>query len=138
MTVTADQIARHAANFRYNRMYLDPQVPARLALAHQQRWLANTFASQTVLKFAEPDALVSFRVDDQEARIDLVSIVAHRSGVGSRLMGRLFAWCAGQGIGRVEVTTEAENLPACRFYMKNGFTPVGAACVFHLHQGERP
>ncbi|GAB6039231.1 hypothetical protein JCM15519_37900 [Fundidesulfovibrio butyratiphilus] len=126
------------ANFRYNRMNLDPFVPPDLAFAHQRRWLANTFASSEVLKFTGPRAVVSFRRDDHLARIDLVSVVGHRRGLGTRLFAELFAWCAREGLSRVEVTTEAENLPAWRFYMKNGFEPVGASCVFHLHRGDWP
>lgn len=127
-----------AANFRYNRMNLDPFVPPDLAFAHQRRWLSNTFASSEILKFTGPDALVSFRRDDRQARIDLVSVAGRRLGLGTRLFGELFSWCARAGLGRVEVTTEAENLPAWRFYMKNGFEPVGASCVFHLHRGDWP
>ena len=63
--------------------------------------------------------------------IDLTASVC-RKGVGTALIGTLKAHLAAQGISRVVLTVNQENVSAIRFYEKNGFKPIiraFGACV---------
>ncbi|MFA5147264.1 MAG: GNAT family N-acetyltransferase [Candidatus Omnitrophota bacterium] len=56
-------------------------------------------------------------------------------GAGRALIRRSLKWCAGQG-GTVTVGTQANNVGALNFYMKNGFTKVrGTKTVLHRWSG---
>jgi GNAT superfamily N-acetyltransferase len=125
----------HAANFPFSRFGLDPQVTDAERIAHQRKWLANSMASPDILKFIEGGderAFVSFKVREEVAAIDLVSVLDPGRGLGSSLLGRLTAWAVSRGLARIEVTTESENIAACLFYQKNGFRLARAAVAFHL------
>ena len=55
--------------------------------------------------------------------IDLTA-AARRKGIGSALIRTLKTHLAAQGISRVVLTVNSKNVPAVRFYEKNGFRPV--------------
>lgn len=129
-----DELEAHAANFLFTRFGLDPSVTERERVHHQRLWIGNSMASTEILKFVEPGAFVSFRVKDGAAAIDLVSVLPEARGRGSLLLGRLRAWAASKGLGRIEVTTESENITACLFYQKNGYRLDRAAVAFHLRR----
>jgi len=129
------ELAAHAANFPFSRFGLDPWIAEAERVRHQARWLANTMASADILKFTDHGAFVSFKIRDHAAVIDLISVLPAARGRGSLLLGRLKAWAAARGLGRVEVTTESENIPACLFYQKNGFRLARASVALHLRRG---
>jgi len=133
--ISADELAAHAANFPYSRFGLDPDVADHERLSHQKRWLTNTMASAGIFKFVEPGAFVSFKLRDNAAVIDLISVLPRARGRGSLLLGRLRAWAASKGLARIEVTTESENITACLFYQKNGYHLDRVAAAFHMRKG---
>lgn len=131
-----EELDAHAANFPFSRFGLDHLVADAQRIAHQRKWIGNSMSSRGVLKFLEPGAFVSFKVRDDAAVIDLISVLPSARGRGSLLLGRLRAWAASKGLARVAVTTESENVPACLFYQKNDYRLEGAAVAFHLRDKE--
>jgi GNAT superfamily N-acetyltransferase len=128
------ELDAHAANFPFSRFGLDPFVPEAARIEHQRRWIANSMASPDVPVFVEKGAFVSFKLREDAAVIDLISVLPSERGRGSLLLGRLAAWSAARGLARTLVTTESENVPACRFYQKNGYHLIRAFTAFHLHR----
>lgn len=55
----------------------------------------------------------------------------HGKGIGKRLLDAAVAHCRGSGAESVWLTTNAENLPAIAFYLKQSFEPVGTT-RFHI------
>lgn len=124
-------IARHVANFRYDRFGLDAFAPKAGRDRFQAAWIGNTLASPAIRKVYAGASFVSFKLAGGEAAVDLVSVLEHRRGLGSALMGRVLRAAARAGCARLTVVTEIENQPACRMYVKNGFVPEAYFSRFH-------
>jgi ribosomal protein S18 acetylase RimI-like enzyme len=43
-----------------------------------------------------------------------------RSGIGTELLDRCVAWCRERGLKQLKIETQNINVPACRFYAKQG------------------
>ncbi len=125
-------LARHVRNLKYDRFNLDGDIRTRDRDEFQLRWMTNSMRSARIYKVYEDTGFCSFKPAGEEIVVDIFSVLTHRRGVGSRLMDRLKAFAAGEGFKRVNVFTESENEPACRFYEKNGFRIHGSFSCFHL------
>lgn len=130
-----EELSAHAANFPFSRFGLDPFVPEADRIEHQRRWIANSMASPDIFVFVEKGAFISFKLREDAAVIDLISVLPSERGRGALLLGRLSAWAAARKLRRIEVATESENVPACLFYQKNGYRLDRAFVAFHLHHG---
>ncbi|EFL50650.1 GCN5-related N-acetyltransferase [Solidesulfovibrio fructosivorans JJ]] len=124
-------VSRHVDNLVYDRFNLDAAVQKAGRDRFQTAWIANSLASPVIRKVYDGESFVSFKLEGREAVVDIVSVLVHRRGVGTRLMGRVLAAAARAGCARLIVTTEAENEPACRMYEKNGFMPEAHFSRFH-------
>ena len=68
---------------------------------------------------AEPDVREERR--DLAMLWDMRVAPSHRGhGVGTALFEAAIAWAAGRGARRLEIETQNVNVPACRFYAKQG------------------
>ncbi|MFU2210564.1 GNAT family N-acetyltransferase [Solidesulfovibrio sp. C21] len=124
-------VSRHVDNLVYDRFNLDAAVQKAGRDRFQAAWIANSLASPVIRKVYDGESFISFKLNGDEAAVDIVSVLVHRRGVGTRLMGRVLAAAARAGCARLIVTTEAENEPACRMYEKNGFMPEAHFSRFH-------
>lgn len=134
-----EAVRRHVDNLVYDRFNLDAAVPKDGRDRFQAAWIANSLASPAIAKVYEGESFVSFKLGRDETVVDIVSVLLHRQGIGSRLLARVRAVAARAGVSRLVVTTEAENEPACRLYAKNGFVPEAHFSRFHYASpGEIP
>lgn len=127
----AGAVSRHVDNLVYDRFNLDAAVQKAGRDRFQAAWIANSLASPVIRKVYDGESFISFKLNGDEAAVDIVSVLVHRRGVGSKLMARVLAAAARAGCARLVVTTEAENEPACRMYEKNGFMPEAHFSRFH-------
>lgn len=130
--LSPEDLDRHAQNLRYQRFNLDNRVPPEKARLFQRRWLENSMASATVLKVYHGPDFISFKTVGGDIVIDIVSVLTPGRGAGTALLDRVKTHAFRSGARRVLVTTECENLPACRFYLKNAFTLEAMTACFHL------
>jgi GNAT superfamily N-acetyltransferase len=130
-SLPAAAVARHVDNLTYDRFNLDAFVEKAGRDRFQTAWIANSLASPSIRKVYDGESFVSFKISGVEAVVDVVSVLVHRSGVGSALLRRVFAAAARAGCVRLVVTTEIENEPACRLYAKSGFSPEAWFSRFH-------
>jgi len=129
--ISPEAVARHVDNLVYDRFNLDAAAPKAGRDRFQAAWIANSLASPHIRKVYTGESFVSFKVESATAVVDIVSVLAHRQGLGSSLLARVFRAVARLGLPELVVTTEAENEPACRLYQKNGFAPQAHFSRFH-------
>jgi len=136
LDLDATLLDRHARNFHCNSLEFDPGVAESVWAAFNRMRLEQSLASPKMRHFVTGDGLVSFYPEGDKVVVDLLSVLNPRQGLGTALMRRVFDWSLANGVHRVEVTTECENLPAWLFYQKCGFRLTGTIAVFHRHAGD--
>jgi hypothetical protein len=127
-------IDAHARHFTFDRFALDPELSATGHERLYKQWIRNSLERGTHLVALKGENFITFKSDGRPLRIDLVSILNKRRGIGSDLLQTIFSFAEQQKIGTVKVVTECENLPALKLYMKAGFVPARFFSVFHLVQ----
>jgi dTDP-4-amino-4,6-dideoxy-D-galactose acyltransferase len=138
--ITADEpalrmIARNC--FLYSRFHLDPKIHRSRADEIKVQWVLNCLAGNRgdALMVAETDRVVGF-ISVSAAplcqTIDLIGVdpVKQRQKIGTGLMLWLFQRYAGR---RIQVGTQAANIPSVRFYESLGFQLVSSTYVLHAH-----
>lgn len=126
-----ETIWAHARNFTKDRFSLDPLLPATGRHRLYYQWFRNSFGGTKHVAHIGPDVCTFSRVGE-EVIIDLVSILEHRRGNGSRLLTAVLDHARQSGASSVRVKTECENTGAWRLYQRKGFVPVTYTSVFHL------
>ena len=124
----------------YSRFKTDPSFPEGKFEALYRRWMEQSVEDRrgVVLCYYDADAIVGMMtlvIDDgsESARIGLTAVDAAYSGqgVGSSLMETACAYLCGRGIEHFETVTQVQNVPACRWYEKNGFQVETVTNIFH-------
>lgn len=89
---------------------------AAVFVAESSRRVIGMCSVQTVISTAEggPAAVLEDLVVHQDFR---------GKGIGTRLLPAIHAWCASRGITRIQLLADKDNLPAFRFYSRNGWQP---------------
>ncbi|MEO8024996.1 MAG: GNAT family N-acetyltransferase [Bryobacteraceae bacterium] len=129
------ELHRHARNFTADRFALDPLLPSEGHDRLYAAWLRNSLGGAAQVAYVGRN-LCTFTIRGDELVIDLVSILDHRQGIGSRILHSVVGRAAELGLRAVRVTTECENVAAWSMYMKQGFTPISYTACFHLfHEG---
>lgn len=131
LTLTEAQIATHAAGFTNARLCADPALPDGAGTALMRAWIANTATGYRKVLSAGPN-FVSYKQDGAALIIDLLSVIESGQGHARRLLNGLRAHARALGADRIDVVTEAENIPALNAYIGAGFRPVSAFAVMHL------
>ncbi|MEQ9040545.1 MAG: hypothetical protein RIE24_19560 [Silicimonas sp.] len=135
-----DDLDAHAAGFRFQRFMQDGRIPKAGSEALVRRWIANSLSGRRET-LAIGRNFCTFAVDEGRLTIDLLSCLDTGQGMSGRLLACIHAEAASRGCGEVRVSTEAENAPAMRAYVRAGFRPVRSWAAMHLVQlagGTRP
>lgn len=101
-------------------------------------WISDSLSGKIatdVLAFVEEKrckGLITYSLKDGNATIGLVAVAPDCTGegIGTKLMNALFYYL-GEGI-TVDVATQKANVPACRYYERNGFVQESATDIYHL------
>ena len=126
---------------RHSRFFLDRGFRNNEFSALYERWIDKAFAPDGDRCFAfgrenDPDGILTLEREGEgrTLRIGLHSVHerARRTGVGSALVAVAIATASAEGAIRLAVATQSENLPACLFYEKNGFTLLSETTIAHL------
>lgn len=77
---------------------------------------------------------ITIRKSGNTGTIGLLATDTHHrgQGIGTALLNHVKKDLLNAGLNRLEVVTQAGNVPACRFYEKNQFTIKSASDVYHL------
>ena len=138
MHMDSEEISFHADNFRDDRLSLDTRIPESTIKRFYTKWIANSFSFPGKTIYSLQSGLCITHLKQDVLKIDLVSVLEKRKGVGSRLIGHTLAQAYQGKIPRVEVTTESHNKGAIKAYTRNGFQEKTRLSCLHLfHYGEQ-
>lgn len=133
LALPEEAIARHAANFTFDRFSLDPLIPRERTRRLYTSWITNSLTGRKLVAHSGPD-FCTLGVKDGVASIDLVSVLSHGRGIGKRLVAGALHHARQQGATELLVTTECENTRAWNLYTRAGFVPFRFTSAFHLVQ----
>ncbi len=138
MNIDAEEISFHADNFRDDRLSRDSRIPGASIKRFYAKWIANSFSFPGKTIYSLESGLCITQLKQDILKIDLVSVLEKRKGVGSRLIGHTLAQAYQGKIPCVEVTTESHNKGAIKAYTRNGFQEKTRLSCLHLfHYGEQ-
>jgi len=78
--------------------------------------------------------LVTTKKSSGTGRIGLIAVdpTAQGEGLGTLLLSAVERWCFLRGLKELRVATQGENLAACRFYTRYGFTLPVRHQIYHV------
>jgi ribosomal protein S18 acetylase RimI-like enzyme len=133
-----------ASAFRYSRFHVDPCVPVETANLVKRAWVESYVAGRrgdrlfVAVRGTQPvgflAALAHDTTEGAAATIDLMaaSADAQRQGVGRSLV-TAFVEHYRDRCARLQVGTQAANVPSLRLYESCGFSIARTAYAMHLH-----
>jgi GNAT superfamily N-acetyltransferase len=125
-------IAAHARNFVYNRFALDIALPTEGHDRLYSNWIRNSLTSGRKRILTIGRSFLSFVDDGEGLRIDLLSVLDHRQGIGRRLLYSLTSLAKDSGRASITTVTECENHAAVQLYCRTGYRLSDFQTVFHL------
>ena len=138
MDMDAEEISFHADNFKDDRLSLDSRIPSASIKRFYTKWIANSFSFPGKTIYSLQSGLCITHLKQDVLKIDLVSVLEKRKGVGSRLIGHTLAQASQGKVPHVEVTTESHNKGAIKVYTRNGFQEKTRLSCLHLfHYGQQ-
>lgn len=125
----------------FSRFRLDPRLAPTVFRQLYSLWLRNSLAgsiARQVLVWrnaaGQEQGLVTLGEKDGRAQIGLLAVDAAARGqqVGQQLIEAAVAQAADWGYAELQVVTQGNNEPACRFYEKCGFRLAHEEHIYHL------
>lgn len=125
-----------------SRYFKDERLSRAACQRVYETWLANSLfhgnAVDSVLAF-KGDTLAGIHTVKMKANIGVVDLIGvlpelQHDGLGTALLLAGARVMRERGARDIEVVTENENVPACRFYQKLGFRLSSVQFVWHWHR----
>lgn len=126
-------------SFNYSRFFNDPNLPIEQAENIYLYWTECAFNQGNkyfIISEREGNVagyiLFSFNVDD--STIELIAVDEKYQGqkVGKSLIHKMESFVIDQGIRKIKVGTQVNNISATQFYAKMGFKYVSCGSIYHL------
>lgn len=137
--VTDDLLHLALVSGKYSRFRLDARFPAGSYERLYSRWIeqsVNHCVASEVFCYMEDDAPRGMVTLKRMADVSTVGLVAihencqHR-GIGSAMMRHVIRFAQEHDCGKLSVTTQLENVSACKLYEKVGFQVESVTDVWH-------
>ncbi len=126
-------------NIIHSKFYNDPAIGLEKGKQLYASWVRNSFQSPqkwfvTAYDNNTPIGFILCHFEDQVCTIELIVVEKKQKDkkIGTRMIGRLTAYCAKNGIKTICVGTQADNINAIAFYVKSGFFVIGTNSNYHL------
>ena len=132
----SSKIAFHADNFKNDRLSLDSRISKLSISQFYSKWIANSFSFPGKTIYSLQSGLCITHQKKNILKIDLVSVLEKKKGVGSRLIEHTLAQSSQTKVSCVEVTTEAHNTGAIKVYTRNGFAEQARSSCLHMFHNE--
>src|SRR5206468_2844905 len=126
-----DELRAHAQNFTRDRFSQDPQLPREGIRRLYERWVRNSTTGRSHVLHVGRN-IVTFSMARDLVRIDLLSVLEKRQGIGSRLVASLMDHARTIEARGISVVTECENEPSWGLFMRAGFRVERFHSVFHF------
>jgi len=133
--------------FQYSRFHLDPLVPRSLANRIKHDWVLSYIRKQrgdelftAVLNGRPVGFLAALSMESQGKRICVIDLIGvdtacQNQGVGLALT-EFFIHRYHTQYDRLQVGTQAANIPSMRLYESLGFSVMKTQYVMHMHVGK--
>lgn len=124
--------------FLHGRFYMDSHISAAKADGLYRSWVMNVMVKGSSHIISEKSGkgflVYSYDIKSGRADIDLlaVSSICQREGVGKRLLSTLCREMKRMKISSIYTATQAHNIPAMNFYLRNGFVMARIGMTYHL------
>ncbi|WP_053954712.1 GNAT family N-acetyltransferase [Inediibacterium massiliense] len=131
------EIARDS--FQYSRFFNDPKLPEIQAKNIYLYWTECAFGQENkyfvICKRDESVAgYILFSINEDNSVIELIAVDEKYQGqrIGKSMIQTMESFVIDQGINKIKVGTQVNNISAAQFYSKMGFTYVSCGSVYHL------
>ena len=128
------EIHGHSENFTDDRLSLDSRIPQETIRKFYANWITNSFSLSGKKVFVLESGLCITLLKEDHLKIDLVSVLEKRKGLGRRLMLHVLEEARVRKIGKVRVTTESHNQAAIKLYEGVGFQKVSSHHCLHFFE----
>lgn len=123
---------KYANNFTFDRFSVDERLDQSKVKSMYATWIKNSFNSDKVMIAEYMKNFCSFRCHKNNLSIDLLCVTEKRKGIASKLLKAVINYAHDNCIDSINVTTETNNMPAVKTYLKNGFYSDRQLSCFHL------
>lgn len=130
-------IAEHARNFVFDRFALDIELPTEGHDRLYASWIRNSLTSPRKRVLHIGRNFVTFSEEGEGFKIDLLSVLDRRQGIGRRLLNSLISLAKDTSRACVMTVTECENRAAVRLYCQTGYRLSNFQTVFHCVEPRR-
>ena len=133
----SSKIAFHADNFKDDRLSLDSRISNLSISQFYSKWISNSFSFPGKTIYSLQSGLCITHQKKNILKIDLVSVLKKKKGVGSRLIEHALAQVSQTKVSCVKVTTEAHNTGAIKVYTRKGFAEQERLSCLHMFHNEK-
>jgi dTDP-4-amino-4,6-dideoxy-D-galactose acyltransferase len=124
----------------YSRFKLDQQLPRGKFERMYELWLERSVSgvlADVVYGYYDGDKMVGFvtvKLSQKYASIGLIAVHEQYSGkgIGSKLLQAAEEYAIRNGLHEMQVATQLDNLPACKFYESNGYSIMSIENIYHV------
>lgn len=131
-SINQEEIALYANNFKDDRLSRDSRIPHETVKKFYSKWISNSFKFKSKSIYSLDSALCITQLKKNILKIDLLSVLDKRKGLGTQMINHILAHASGAGFSSVEVTTEADNAGAIQVYTRNGFQEKKLSSCLHF------
>ncbi len=126
-------------SFNYSRFFNDPKLPQEQAKNIYLHWTECAFGQENkyfVISEREGNVAgyILFSLNEDSSVIELIAVDEKYQGqrVGKSLIHTMESFVIDQGIQKIKVGTQVNNISATQFYTAMGFKYVSCGSVYHL------
>ena len=125
-------------SFNYSRFFNDPQLPHLQAKQIYQHWTECAFDQKDkYFVISERAGLITgyilFSFVEDTSLIELIAVDKKHQGqkIGKSMIHALESYVLNQGIQKIKVGTQVNNIQAVQFYHAMGYKYAGCGSVYH-------
>jgi len=126
-------------SFKYSRFFNDPKLPEEQAKNIYLHWTECAFGQENkyfVISEREENVAgyILFSFYEDSSVIELIAVDEKYQGqrVGKSLINTMETFVIDQGIKKIKVGTQVNNISAAQFYSAMGFKYVSCGSMYHL------
>ena len=129
---------------KHSRFNLDGNFAERQFKNLYNLWISNSLNRQfadDVLVIYQNDKIggfVTFKINQEIATIGLIAVLPEfqGQGLGTKLLQRVEYLLFRKGIQKLQIPTQQENLDACGFYTKKGYSILSITPITHYWKND--
>ena len=127
---------------KYSRFKTDKRLQKGEFEKLYKLWIKKAFEQKEVITEQQEGSIkgmITLEINRPTAKIGLIAVdSAHRGqGVAQKLLHVAAQHAHSKGCQQLQVSTQANNTPACNLYQKAGFILMNSVHIYHYYMGNR-